>query len=79
MNIIKPNLYVSIPLLCALIGGFYEWYFKCFLESHNSSDNFEISKWAFVAGIAYSIFGFWIGVIIDLILWLITTSYKKIK
>ncbi len=65
--------------MCALISGIYKWYFKYFLESHNGSDNFEISKWAFVAGIAYGIFGFWIGVIIDLILWSITTFYRKIK
>jgi uncharacterized membrane-anchored protein len=79
MSNIKPNLYVSIPFLCALIGGFYEWTIKYFLEPKSGTDDSETAKWIFVAVIAYGIFGFWIGVIIDLFIWLIAIVNRKVN
>jgi hypothetical protein len=76
MKTIKFILYIFAPLFCALLVGMYFGYFKYFEELRHGSDDVDAFRWAFIAGLFFSIFGLAIGLVIDGFIWLITNSPK---
>jgi hypothetical protein len=73
---IKPFLYISIPLVSALIVGIYEVYFQS--KELEGGNEYDASQWAFSRALFYIAGGFGIGLIIDLLLWLIIPSKSKV-
>lgn len=78
MRDIKPFLYIFTPPLCALLAGIYGWIIKYFFDSVGG-DEFDRAQWTVAAVMTYGLFGFYIGLMIDLLIWLITFLSRKVN
>lgn len=74
MKVFKSFLYILIPLACLAAVGMYFGhlqYIEGLKREMDESDNFQ---WAVMAGFLYSPLGLIIGLIFDLLVWLITNE-----
>ncbi len=67
-------LYIFIPLICALAFFIFEVRFQL---KELGSNALNASEWSFTRGLLVIVIGFGIGLIIDLLLWLIIPSNRK--
>jgi hypothetical protein len=72
----KTILYISIPLLCSLVFVIFEVRFQ-YTELGDKALN--ASEWSFSRGLLSTVIGAGIGLIIDLLLWLVTPSNRKVN
>lgn len=76
MKILKPFLYVLMPLLGGAAIGMYFGQQQYVEELKSGSDNVDAFRWAFAGGLLFSPIGFAIGLIFDSFMWLITNKPK---
>lgn len=72
-------IYILVPLGCALIFGLSKWYVKYYIEPTAWSDRSEVTQWAFIGGFVYFFFGLFIGIAVDLPIWVAFSIHKIYK
>jgi hypothetical protein len=72
----KPILYISIPLFCTLVFVIFEVRFQ---YTELGDEALNASEWSFSRGLLSTVIGFGIGLTIDLLLWLVTPSNRKVN
>lgn len=72
-------IYILVPLICSLIFGLSKWYVKYYIEPTPWGDRSEVAQWAFIGGFVYCVFGFFIGLAIDLPIWIMFFIHKIYK